>query len=83
MANTTNYGFEKYDPGDSPDLQGKFNRDMDAIDAAIKNNAGVALPTVLQHLVDKTKSTTHGSLTVADLSNISVTDEGLLFIKNK
>lgn len=36
MANTTNYGLEKYEAGNSANLLDQYNASMDKIDAAIK-----------------------------------------------
>ena len=37
MVNTTNYGLEKYDAGNSANLLDQYNGSMDKIDAAIKS----------------------------------------------
>ena len=37
MVNTTNYGLEKYEAGDSANLLDQYNESMDKIDAAIKS----------------------------------------------
>ena len=37
MVNTTNYGLEKYEAGDSANLLDQYNGSMDKIDAAIKS----------------------------------------------
>lgn len=36
---TANYNLEKYDATDAPNLQGQYNRSMDALDAALKTQA--------------------------------------------
>lgn len=37
MVNTTNYGLEKYEPGNSANLLDQYNGSMDKIDVAIKS----------------------------------------------
>lgn len=37
MGNTTNYGLEKYEAGNSANLLDQYNESMDKIDAAIKS----------------------------------------------
>lgn len=37
MVNTTNYGLEKYEAGNSANLLDQYNESMDKIDAAIKS----------------------------------------------
>ena len=37
MVNTTNYGLEKYEAGNSANLLDQYNGSMDKIDVAIKN----------------------------------------------
>ena len=37
MVNTTNYGLEKYEAGNSANLLDQYNESMDKIDEAIKS----------------------------------------------